>query len=421
MRKLIGIVSLALIIACGKEEYLDTPAKKEQLKEEEKSKKSGPILARIKPNNSIFIDTILKKSFKRTIFKKVYRKLLRNKDFYNRLKPFIPSVPVLHLEFSVEKLDKNTNAETRKPNAKNEFEEIINPNKFIIQIVFNSYNADRSDVLIARDMVHEMIHAGIFRQMNPYFNSDRTINYDKLENSGFPGLFDYYDRYRGKDPQHNLMAVHYIDAIISIISDFDKHREDLEVYEALAWLGLEGTEAWRKLSEGEQSWIKTLRRDFERRRSKRTPEYNLDPIELKSPAKKRKSVDKSNSRIDINGGSGSSSTYRIRKGDCDDLLEFILGRKYEQIESDSHQIRYFNPDSDKNRKCLEYFKSDKKHGRYLLAFEDYYFHYVGLDLDGQWVLPSPKKRQKKKVGTVTGGPIQEEPMCSYCTYEPLSP
>ena len=49
MRKLIGIVSLALIIACGKEEYLDTPAKKEQLEQEEKPKKGGPILARTEP------------------------------------------------------------------------------------------------------------------------------------------------------------------------------------------------------------------------------------------------------------------------------------------------------------------------------------------------------------------------------------
>ena len=49
MRKLIGMALLTLIIACGKEEYLDTPTKKEQLEQKEKSKKGGPILARIKP------------------------------------------------------------------------------------------------------------------------------------------------------------------------------------------------------------------------------------------------------------------------------------------------------------------------------------------------------------------------------------
>ena len=46
MRKIIGIALLTLIIACGKEEYLDTPTKKEQ---EEKPKKGGPILARTEP------------------------------------------------------------------------------------------------------------------------------------------------------------------------------------------------------------------------------------------------------------------------------------------------------------------------------------------------------------------------------------
>ena len=201
MRKLIGMVSLALIIACGKQEYLDTPAKKEQLEQKEKPKKSGAILARIEPNNSIFIDTILKESFKGTVFEKVYRRLLKNKDFYNRLKPFIPAVPVLHLEFSVEKLPKlSTKAVTRPPGAKNKANEITNPNKFIIQIVFNSDRADRSDVSIARTMVHELIHAGINTQMDPYLNSDGSVNYNKLENSGFPVLFDYYTRYKGNDP-----------------------------------------------------------------------------------------------------------------------------------------------------------------------------------------------------------------------------
>ena len=46
MKRTIKIALLTLIIACGKEEYLDTPAKKEQ---KEKSKKSGAILARTEP------------------------------------------------------------------------------------------------------------------------------------------------------------------------------------------------------------------------------------------------------------------------------------------------------------------------------------------------------------------------------------
>jgi len=61
--------------------------------------------------------------------------------------------------------------------------------------------------------------------------------------------------------QHEAMAQHYRDIIEQVLEEFDNTQTD-EVYEALAWTGLQNTVAWNNLSQSERDNITQTVTDF---------------------------------------------------------------------------------------------------------------------------------------------------------------
>ena len=164
------------------------------------------------------------------------------------------------------------------------------PQNYLINIVFNGdVNLSASihgqpKLKVALAMMHELIHAEIFRKLMSLAQKPDLDFYDwyiedpedwrnfvnSLRNN-FNGLYDYYMRFEWgvppgqevDDAHHQLMAQHYIDIIVDALSDYDNNAHSQEVYEALAWIGLYDTVAWDNLTEQQQSTHITNRQNYE--------------------------------------------------------------------------------------------------------------------------------------------------------------
>src|SRR5690606_37739975 len=124
----------------------------------------------------------------------------------------------------------------------------------------------------ARTFIHEMIHAEMFRKLlavaqNPNIQLDQN-QLIQLRND-YPGLYDYYMRWKwnipqGQSPssaQHQAMAQHYRGIIEQALREFDDTHSD-EIYEALAWTGLQNTVTWNNLPQSERDNINQTITDF---------------------------------------------------------------------------------------------------------------------------------------------------------------
>ena len=127
-------------------------------------------------------------------------------------------------------------------------------------------------IILATELVHEMIHAEIYRKLLSYAqepNIPWTDFFIRSMRNDFGGLSDYYTRYwlelpPGQAPnqaQHQMMAEHYRGMMIESLKEFDNNQHPDYFYEALSWIGLKGfgpvdpntqlplnaTEAWKNL------------------------------------------------------------------------------------------------------------------------------------------------------------------------------
>ncbi len=191
----------------------------------------------------------------------VYEDMGKAPTFNNYLQNFEPQFSVAHLRLSTSTtLPSTTNAETSAPQ------------NYVITITFNVNNLDRPRLSVARTFIHEMIHAEMFRKLlsvaqhpSIQLSQEQLI---QLRND-FPGLYDYYKRWKwevpeGQSPssaQHQAMAQHYRDIIEQALREFDDSHPD-ELYEALAWIGLEDTVTWSNLSQTERDNINQTITDF---------------------------------------------------------------------------------------------------------------------------------------------------------------
>lgn len=150
------------------------------------------------------------------------------------------------------------------------------PNNFNIEIMFNSNRLNRPPLDVARTLIHELIHAEIYRKLLSVAQQPEipwSPSFFHSIRNDFPGLYDYYMRWHfnkpdgidSTSPQHQLMAEHYRDTIEGALREID-NTQDNEVYESLAWIGLMGqgvvdqatglppnpTVAWENLSQQER-------------------------------------------------------------------------------------------------------------------------------------------------------------------------
>lgn len=162
------------------------------------------------------------------------------------LENFTGEKPVMHLSLSVDNLE-GANGRTSVPD-----------DGYWINITIDKeYGSRATSISIARTFVHELIHAEMFRKI-------ASVNSDEELKNSFPGIWDYYVRYKlgdqgvGNDYQHNALAQHYRDQIVNALKAFDKlggiQRDDA-FYQKMAWAGLYGTTPWNNLSKEEKEEI----------------------------------------------------------------------------------------------------------------------------------------------------------------------
>ncbi|WP_298489448.1 hypothetical protein [uncultured Maribacter sp.] len=191
----------------------------------------------------------------------VYTGMGKASIFANYLNNFDGDMSVANLKLtSSTTLDANTNAETSAPQ------------NYLITITFNENNLNRPILSIARTFIHEMIHAETFRKLlSVAQHSSIQLDQNQLIQlrSDYPGLYDYYMRWKwnvpqGQSPssaQHEAMAQHYRDIIKQALKEFDNSQTD-EIYEALAWTGLQNTVAWNNLTQTKRDSISQTITDF---------------------------------------------------------------------------------------------------------------------------------------------------------------
>ncbi|MGB0198905.1 MAG: hypothetical protein ACPF80_02585 [Flavobacteriaceae bacterium] len=129
----------------------------------------------------------------------------------------------------------------------------------------------RPNLLVAKTIAHEVIHAEMLRKLISLANNNGNIDVPRLstmlQNGDYPGMLDYYTRFGLNGFQHQQMAAFYIETIAQGLKQFDNGQHSDTFYEALAWEGLAQykdannnhelifSEAWKKLSPNEQQEI----------------------------------------------------------------------------------------------------------------------------------------------------------------------
>ena len=195
----------------------------------------------------------------------VYNRLQRlSGGFRSAIQRFDGEFPVSHLRLNMAvPINTNANASTSLPS------------NYVITIKINPNKLNRPNLSIARTIIHETIHAEMFRKLLSLAKRrsiGRAVNVARINGlkDNYPGLFDYYVRHGGQQgtghnpAQHNQMAQHYRTTMVNMLKQFEPgHPQSL--YEALAWVGLHNTTAWNNLSASERSRIRSSYRNFDRR------------------------------------------------------------------------------------------------------------------------------------------------------------
>ena len=188
----------------------------------------------------------------------VYEQAGEAAAFQNILQNFDGEFSVAHLRLAGNSsLPQETNARTYTPES------------WAIKIDFNTNKLNRPSLDIARTLIHELIHAEMYRKLLSLANKGEiqwSTNFLDSMSNDFPGLYDYYMRWyfekpdgiSSASPQHQMMAEHYRGVIEQALREFDNSYDD-EVYEALAWSGLHNTVSWNNLSNEEQFSIREKR------------------------------------------------------------------------------------------------------------------------------------------------------------------
>ncbi|GJQ07439.1 hypothetical protein CAPN010_15970 [Capnocytophaga cynodegmi] len=136
----------------------------------------------------------------------------------------------------------------------------VPPKNNIIEIAFNtdpkaSGNVmNTSTILVGFALIHEMVHAEIFRKLLeaselPYIPKKDSPEWESFMNNLYGSFYEYFDTYvrfsfKTTNPteiQHELMAQSYVEIMAKALTDFDKNKHPKEFYENIAWSGLQNT------------------------------------------------------------------------------------------------------------------------------------------------------------------------------------
>ncbi len=188
----------------------------------------------------------------------VYKKLkIHSGNFRKAIRKFDPEFPVTHLTLEGDaSLPNNVNAKT------------VPPDNYNITIKVNTNNLTRPNLSIARTIVHEIIHAEMYRKIMSILNNGGNLEgvtqaewKRRLSQGDYPGIFDFYKRHGIDKMQHEQMASFYRNTITEILKEFQPGLNQ-NIYESLAWEGLKNTTEWNSLSGSEKNSINKTINNF---------------------------------------------------------------------------------------------------------------------------------------------------------------
>lgn len=165
-------------------------------------------------------------------------------------------------EFSVANLILSAGVNPNYPNAN---AVTFPPSNYNIEVMFNPNNLNRPSLSVARTLMHELIHAEMFRKLLSLakqgnldftgWSTQQQVNYMHSIRNNFPGIYDYYRRHNNW--QHQQMAQHYRGTIEQGLREFDGSFSN-KIYTDLPWNGLQGTVAWENLGSDTSSVKQTI-------------------------------------------------------------------------------------------------------------------------------------------------------------------
>ena len=233
-------------------------------------------------DDQVFIDDSFKEH---PCLKTVYDAMGKATKFSEYLHHFEPDFSVADLRFLADDNFKS-NREVKYHNATAITDPPLASN--LINITFNTDSTLNSNILTKPDvykavaMIHEILHAEMYRKMLDALKTaeinQTTLNWttwtaqefkqfiEALENK-YSGILDYFTRYKwqvpgGQQPtswQHQAMAQHYRDIIKQALTGYDPALTEAEK-EALSWLGLNDANvvAWQNLMPEERTAINDI-------------------------------------------------------------------------------------------------------------------------------------------------------------------
>ena len=155
---------------------------------------------------------------------------------------------------------------------------------FVITVRLNNNDTNsgvdkRPNLLIAKTIAHEVIHAEMYRKLlsildsgGSFYGVTRQDVLDALSNGDFPGMYDYFRRH--KNWQHQQMATHYRESLARILQEYNSgvvvpnNQQPSQFYMDLSWEGLiyeNGSNAiytWTNLPEEEKERIEGVIADY---------------------------------------------------------------------------------------------------------------------------------------------------------------
>lgn len=200
------------------------------------------------------------------IYKNFYR---GNNTISQYLKNFLKDGPKGYLKISV---DFDFGANWRKHTSSMAI--TIPPKNNIIEIVFNTDTKllssvnNNSTLSVGLALIHEVLHAEMFRKLleasdTSFVPKKNTPEWENLFGKLYHSFYEYFDLYtrisfqtnNPTDVQHQLMAQNYIETLATALAEFDRNQYSEQFYKEMVWIGLEKTNAYKKLPRSVQLQI----------------------------------------------------------------------------------------------------------------------------------------------------------------------
>lgn len=161
------------------------------------------------------------------------------------LKDFMPTTSTFNLHFDVGYIPMDMSTGSPRTvygktygtrSSKNPENDGINHKSIYIKI--NKDFVNNSNLLICNTILHEIIHAEIYKTQEEATKDNGKVN-PKILKESYPGLIETYMEINNfSEAQHIYMINQMHNKMVSILKWFDKNNHSQEEYEALAWLGL---------------------------------------------------------------------------------------------------------------------------------------------------------------------------------------